>query len=121
MTPADTLTAFKAALGGDYAVADLLAVQGTIWRVDKNNPEIVRSEYGHVAALCREDELANGAVRADHIARNDPRRARLDIKAKRAIIEEYERDPQADDQYLAGLAFAIERLAEVYSAPWWRS
>ena len=117
----DGLAAFKAALGEDYAVANMLAVHGTIWSTDKQDPEIVRSEYGWVAAVCREDELTNGALRADHIARNDPRRAQLDIKAKRAIIGEYERDPQADDQYLAGLAFAIERLAEVYSAPWWRS
>jgi hypothetical protein len=117
----DDLTAFKAALSEDYAVADMLAVHGTIWSTDKHNPEIVRSKYGWVAALCREDELTNGALRADHIARNDPRRAKLDIKAKRTIIEEYERDPQADDQYLAGLAFAIDRLAEVYSAPWWRN
>jgi hypothetical protein len=116
----DDLTAFKAALSEDYAVADMLAVQGAIWSTDKDSPEVVRSEYGHVAARCREDELTNSALRADHIARNDPRRARLDIKAKRAITEEYERDPQADDQYLAGLAFAIERLAAVYSAPWWR-
>jgi hypothetical protein len=117
----DDLTAFRAALSEDYAVADMLAVQGTIWSTDKHDPEIVRSYYGHVAARCREDELSNGALRADHIARNDPRRVRLDVKAKRAIIEEYERDPQADDRYLAGLAFAIERLAEVYSAPWWKN
>jgi len=117
----DDLAAFKAALSEDYAVADMLAVQGPRWYADKHDPEIVRSEYGWAAALCREDELANGALRADHIARHDPRRAKLDIKAKRAVIEEYERDPQADDQYLAGLAFAIERLAEVYSAPWWKS
>lgn len=117
----DDLTAFKAALSEDYAVANMLAVQGTIWSIDKHDPEIVRSEYWHVAARCREDELTNAALRADHIARHDPRRAQLDIKAKRAIIEEYERDPQADDQYLAGLAFALDRLAEVYSAPWWRN
>lgn len=37
-----------------------------------------------------------------------------DAEAKRAILDEYERDPQADDQYRAGLAFALERLAEAY-------
>ena len=34
--------------------------------------------------------------------------------AVREIQAEYERDPQADDQYRAGLAFALERLAEAY-------
>lgn len=78
----DDLTAFKAALSEDYAVANMLAVQGTIWSIDKQDPEIVRSEYWHVAARCREDELANAALRADHIARHDPRRAQLDIKGQ---------------------------------------
>ena len=30
---------------------------------------------------------------------------------ERAVRAEYERDPQADDQYRAGLAFALELLA----------
>lgn len=116
----DDLTAFKARLNEEYAVADMLAVHGTRWSLDRRFPGIVRSTYDHVAARCSEDELANGALRADHIARHDPGRVKHEVKVKRAIIEEYERDPQADDQYLAGLAFAIERLAEVYNVPWWK-
>lgn len=53
---------------------------------------------------------------ARHVARNDPARALREVAAKRAILDEYERDPQADDQYRAGLAFALERLAEVYES-----
>lgn len=118
---ADDLTAFKAQLDEEYASADMLAVQGANWRADEDLPGVVLSEYGHVAARCSEDELSGAGLRAGHIARYDVRRARLDIKARRAIIEEYERDPQADDRYLAGLAFAIERLAEVHAAPWWKN
>ena len=33
-------------------------------------------------------------------------------EVRRAIQDEYDRDPQADDQYRAGLAFALERIDE---------
>jgi len=59
-------------------------------------------------------EGGHSAWQADHITRHDPARVLREVAAKRAILAEFERDPQADDQYLAGLAFALERLAEVY-------
>lgn len=36
--------------------------------------------------------------------------------AAQAVQAEYDRDPQADDQYRAGLAFALERLADAHRA-----
>jgi hypothetical protein len=57
-----------ARLDEEYAVADLLAVQGT-WHADKSDPGTVRSEFFHVAARCSEGELANAELRAGHVAR----------------------------------------------------
>ena len=85
---ADLAAFIEARLAEEYASADMLAVQGPKWRLDKNDPAIVRSYYFHVAARCDDEELSNADLRAAHIVRYDPDRAKRDIAAKRLIVEE---------------------------------
>lgn len=74
-----------ARLNEEYATADMLDVQGT-WHVGKSEPGIVRSEFLHVAARCSEEELSSAELRAEHVARYDPARAKREIAAKRARL-----------------------------------
>ena len=86
MTDGPGLIPFMTArLDEEYASADLLAVQGT-WHADESDPGIVRSEFFHIAARCSEAELANAKLRAGHVARYDPKRAKREIEAKRARL-----------------------------------
>lgn len=88
----DELIAFiKARLDEEYASADMLAVQGDWWHVDKDDPAVVRSTYFHVAARCDEEELGGAERRTWHIARYDPGRAKREVKAKRAILAKHQR------------------------------
>lgn len=85
----DPVAFAEARLDEEYASADMLAVQGNRWYVDKDDSSIVRSTFWHVAARCSEEELAAGDRRTGHIARYDPARVHREIEAKRAILRAY--------------------------------
>lgn len=113
----DPIAFAEARLAEDYASADMLAVQGDRWYVDKDDPSIVRSTFWHVAARCSEDELAAADRRTWHIARYDPASALREVEAGRRILARHrdcaERDTGPCWEFPYGDADVCRELADL--------